>query len=332
MRYLFTAVTLSSAFVLATASPVTPQADVVRVLYTFTDDAYPENIAVRANGEIIINSVTKGRVYTIDPTEQSPTAHTLVQFDPQLANGTLGIVEYAPDKFAVNAAVIDLVNFTSTNAAIWSIDLKGRPKGSSSLVKPHKLADIPNAGVANGLTSLNGRVLLAADSKLGLIWSIDIHTGSVRVTAETDALKTPDSNGLPFGVNGVHASRDGSRLFFSNTNTRRVSEVRVRHDGTFVGNITTAAELPAGQLGADDFIVGPDRSLWVTGVPNFVNKFSPDGTVVVVDSFNNPNGPGPNGASNPTAVAFGRGSKEQEKILYVTTSWGVVYAVDTSRV
>jgi len=332
MRYLLTAVALSNAIVLAVASPVAPQVDVVRVLYTFTDGAYPENIAVRANGEIIINSVTNGRVYTIDPTLRSPKAHTLVQFDPQLANSTLGIVEYAPDKFAVNTALINFLNLSAKSVAVWSMDLKGRDKGSSALVKPHKIADIPNAGVANGLTSLNGRILLAADSKFGLIWGIDIHTGSVRVAADAEALKAPDLDGVPVGVNGVHASRDGSRLFFSNTNTRRVSEVRVRHDGTFIGNITTVAELPTGQLGADDFIVGRDRSLWVTGIPNFVNKFSPDGTVVVLDSFNNTVGPVPSGVSNPTAAAFGRGSKEQEKILYVTASWGVVYAVDTSRV
>ena len=187
--------------------------------------------------------------------------------------------------------------------------------------------------MANGLTKFHGDVLLAADSTFGIIWSVNTCTDAVRKAAEDDSLKPTNSDGaFPLGVDGVQVSRDGSRLYFSNANTRVVSQVRLGRDGGFIGNVTTVFELPVNQPFPDDFIIGKDGSLWVTAGPNFVDRVLPNGTVVALDQFINTVGPGPTGAGNPTAVAFGRGSKAQEKILYVSASWGVVYAIDTTRV
>jgi len=323
-------VALSSLALVVVAAP--GSRDAVSILYTFTDDASPENIAVRANGDLIINSLSNGRVYTIDPTASSPTASVLAHFDPQIASGVLGIAEHAPDKFAVTTAHLNFTTLTADNVTIWSIDLNGRGKGTSSAVTPRKIADLPEAGVANGLTKFNSDILLAADSSLGIIWSINTRTGIVYKAGEDDALKAPNPNVLPLGVNGVHVSRDGSRLYFSNTNTRLVSQVRLGRNGEFVGSVMTVFEIPVDQAYPDDFILGKDGSLWVTAGPNFVDRLFPNGTVVALDQFINTIGPGPNGPGNPTAVAFGRGSKAQERILYVVAAWGVVYAVDTTQI
>jgi len=323
-------VALSSLALVVVAAP-SPR-DAVSILYTFTDGAYLENIAVRANGDLIINSLGNGRVYSIDPTASNPTPSTLVQFDPQVASGVFGIAEHAPDKFAVIAAHVNFTTITAENVTVWSIDLNGCAKGTRSAVAPRKIADLPEAGLANGLTKFHGDGLLASDARLGVIWSVNTRTGAVRKTADDDALKAPNLDGFPLGVNGVHVSRDGSRLYFSNTNTRVVSQVHLSRDGGFVGNVTTIFELPGEQALPDDFIFGNDGSLWVTALPNFVYRLLPNGTVVELDQFINTIGPGPTGGGNPTAVAFGRGSKAQEKILYVSASWGVVYAIDTTRV
>jgi len=300
--------------VVATSSSPT---SAVRVVYTFTDGAYPENVAVRPNGDLLINSLSNGRIYTLNPTSPNPSARVLVQLTPDVASGFTGLTEYAPDKFAAISGKFNLANFTTEEAAVWTFDA-GR-----KTVTPKKVAGIPGAGVPNGLTTL-GSVLLAADSSLGVVWGIDIRRGVARKVAEDDALKATVAGGHPLGVNGIRVGPGG--VYFTNSNTQTLNKVSVRRDGSFKGNVSVVAHV---QGVADDFTFGKDGRVWVTGLPTFLNVVHPDGKVDVRDVFVNEANPG---AGNPTAAAFGRGSKAQEKVLYVVTSWGAVYAVDTTRI
>ena len=63
-------------------------------------------------------------------------------------------------------------------------------------------------------------------------------------------------------------------------------------------------------------------------MPAFLSVVHPDGKIDVQDFFSNE---ADFGKGSPTRAAFGRGSRAQEKILYVVRSWGFVYAVDTTR-
>ena len=328
---MFSTLVAFASLALAVVAAPSSRDGAVRVLYTFTDGAYPENIAVRPNGDILVNSLSNGRVYTLDPTARKPQARVLVELAPQAASGFTGITEYERDKFAVVSGKFNLTDFTTKEAAVWSFDAADCGKGSNATtVKPKKIVDIPVSGLPNGITTLDSSrgILLAADSVLGVVWSIDLHRGVARHIAEDATLKTTTAEGLgyPLGINGVHTTRDGSNLYFTNLNTETLYKVPVHRDGSFAGNVSLVANIHGG---ADDFIIGKDGRVWVTGMPTFLNVVHRNGKVDVHDVLQNEANPG---KGNPTAAAFGRGSKAQEKILYVVTSWGVVYAVDTTRI
>jgi hypothetical protein len=108
-----------------------------RTIYTFPNTTYYdiENVAVRSNGNILLNLLTEPSVYTLDPSSASPNA-TLVHTFPN-ATKLDGIAEFRPDVFAF--VVGDAINTTTSTYAIWSLDFNSSPP------TPYKIAEIPTA-------------------------------------------------------------------------------------------------------------------------------------------------------------------------------------------
>ncbi|KAH7099187.1 hypothetical protein BKA62DRAFT_673741 [Auriculariales sp. MPI-PUGE-AT-0066] len=282
---------------LALAATAATVSSALKRVYTFEDGSFIENIAVRSNGHLVLTSLSHPRVYTIDPTSANPTPRIIAEFNSTVANGVTGVTEYAPDRFAFIAGQFSTANFSAEATALWSIDLRGY----SSSQQPQKIADLNNI-FGNGLTTLpkTPGTVLFSDSILGALWSVNTHTGALRKVAQNDAFAPSNPTGpFPLGINGIRTH--GSDLYFVNSNQQRFAKVRIHADGTLAGNVTdlAAPRLDQGQL-------------------------------VVAASGLNPN-PLPHTAG-PTSAAFGRGSKKQEQTLYITSAFGIVFALDTTKV
>ncbi|KAH7102083.1 hypothetical protein BKA62DRAFT_701407 [Auriculariales sp. MPI-PUGE-AT-0066] len=315
---------------LAAAVAAVPASNALHRVYTFADGSFLENIAVRANGHLIFTSITQPRVYTIDPTLSVPTPRVLVEFNASVATIVSGITEYEPDRFAFIAARFDPQTYTTEGAALWSIDLH---HSTTQPLTPRKITDLPDVKFGNGLIALPkfpGTVLIS-DSILGALWTVNVHSGAKHIVAQIDAFAASNpAIPVPLGINGIRTH--GSDLYFVNTNLQRISRVPIHADGRLAGNVTVLASplTSAGQVTFDDFAVDRAGRAWVATDFDALDVVLPSGKVVVAASGLNPNPPPQ--TAGPTSAAFGRGSKRQEHTLYVTTAFGILYALDTSKV
>lgn len=73
----------------------------IKQLYQFPNATFHdiENIAVRSNGQLLLNMITEPSIYYLDPRKGNSTAQLLYTFPN--ATSLVGIAEYAPDQFAI---------------------------------------------------------------------------------------------------------------------------------------------------------------------------------------------------------------------------------------
>ena len=305
---------------LAGARPTSPT---VRTVFNFTDGTFLENIHATASGKLILTSLTTTSLLIVEPTAQTPQSSTLLTISDPLVNCITGIDEYAPGKFAVIGANLNMATFTSFNASVWKFDLREHSHGT---ITPQKVTDLPYTVLANGL-AVNSygapATVLIANSK-GSVLSVNVVTGEFKDVIQDDAFAIGTA-GVPIGINGLHVR--GSYLYFLNSSKGFAGRVRIRHDGSAAGPIETFATMPAGQQGYDDFALDVEGRMWIASHPNSVDVVFPEsGKQVVLEA-----GLGDT-AVGPTSAAFGRGSKQQEKTLYVTTGDGALLAFDTTKI
>ncbi|KAH7398643.1 hypothetical protein DE146DRAFT_718468 [Phaeosphaeria sp. MPI-PUGE-AT-0046c] len=127
-----------------------------------------------------------------------------------------------------NVFAVAVGNVTSSNApvegtfGVWSLDFRtpDATKHSAACidsgVKIRRIADLPHAGLLNGMAFRKPSTLFLADSWAGHIIQLDAVSGTVTGAIE-DASLMPDfaSPGLVIGVNGLRIH--GGHLYFSNT-------------------------------------------------------------------------------------------------------------------
>ena len=110
-----------------------------------------------------------------------------------------GITELSPDIYAVIAS-----------NSVWTVDLK--PHGNAP--QPILIAKIP-AGYLNGIAALDeGKAVAISDSQLGLIWRLDIRTGTYSVIHQHETMAANHDMGLLHGVNGLKIVND--YIYYSN--------------------------------------------------------------------------------------------------------------------
>ena len=230
----------SASYIFATAisaqSHLTPRQghpgdSLVRKVYQFPNETWVENLAVRANGKVLVTLISSPEVWEVDPFATPATAELVYRFPD--ANSCAGIAEYAPDVFAVNVGNFSLKTFTYEvgSYSVWSIDMRshwrGGWDGSRHPEKPraHKIADLPSAEFLNGMTALSTSpdVVLLADSAAGLIYRLDTVSGAYSVAIDDPALKPNTSVPFLLGVNGIHTRPgDDGHIYFTNTFHRPV--------------------------------------------------------------------------------------------------------------
>ncbi|MCJ1381737.1 hypothetical protein MMC17_004848, partial [Xylographa soralifera] len=280
----------------------------VQLLYQFQldDPVYLENLAPRSNGDLVLTASNKPFAYLFDPKARNKPPQPLPGI-PGIASLT-GIVETAPDVFAVVAGNWSRGTFMGVpgSFSIWSVDLtKPRP-----VVK--KIVSIPEAHALNGITALEGspNSVLIADSGLGTVWRLNVATGDYSIAIQSPLFTNSSSN--PMGINGIRTF-DG-KLYFLNSAQRAYGRIALKPDGSGAGEVEIIARIDV-PLKYDDFDMDWTGTAWIATHPNMLIEITIEG------KQRNITGDGKNmDMAQPTSAQFGRGSKQNEHTVYMTTA------------
>ena len=278
----------------------------VRQIYQFPNSSFTdiENIAVRSNGQLLLNLITQPSTYYLDPWESVPIARHLYTFP----NGSsmVGIAEYAPDVFAVVVGNYSISTFKGVpgSFAIWSIDIR-----SPVMPVVKKITAIPETHALNGMTAVKGSpgLVLIADSALGVVFSLNTTTGIYK-TAIKDPLLAPTAS-FPLGINGLHALKN--TLYFTNSALGLYGKVGITREGLATGNASVITRSFTGNI-FDDFALDGQGSAYIANHQNSVTEVTKWGGQLIVAGGGNSTQ-----FIEPTSTRFGRGSCEEECTLYV---------------
>ncbi|OJJ50338.1 hypothetical protein ASPZODRAFT_58952 [Penicilliopsis zonata CBS 506.65] len=270
-RLLTPTLTLTALSLLFTAvTATTTPAVQVNVLYSFGEDSWAENLAVRANGQILVSRLDTPEVLQLDPTGAREPI-TVAAWDANNYMGCLGISETRADVFYVVASgfVNDSFVLTSGVNTIWEIDMRtfaieddqassGVTVTSNATVT--KLVEVTSSDFLNGMTTFNETVILVADAYNGWVYAVDTTTGAYTVAVNETSMKfdsivDPSTN---LGVNGIKL-HDGY-LYWTNTAAGTLNRILLSdsHDDAVVGPLGPAETVVSNVPKADDFIFKSD--------------------------------------------------------------------------
>ena len=275
----------------------------VQLVHDFPDGTWIENLAVRANGQIIATEDTKPRIYLVDPSSLEPA---ILLHDFNNTASILGIVETSPDIFHLCSG-----NFSSAalkgygEAYIFRFDMRNFSATVPGSAKISMVAKLTQAGALNGLTYLESSgLLLVSDSLNDLIWSIDINTGENAAPINNTFTR---STGI--AINGLKVF--DNHLYFTNTGKQTLVRIPINGKGEAIGNFTVLSQ---GIFAPDDFAIDIHGNCYVTSHTQGKNGV----WLVLADG-----GPAEFIAemAGPTAAAFGRTQRDRS-ILYVSASGG----------
>ncbi|KAJ6780702.1 hypothetical protein PWT90_09072 [Aphanocladium album] len=279
----------------------------IHAVHQFENGTWVENIASRANGNLLVTLLDRPDLYEIDP--RSPNATRLIHHFSGFTS-LFGISETTQDVFAVAAG-----NFTSSGGpvtgsfAIWKVVL-GR-QGEAQVVK---VTDIPEAMFLNGMTSLPAPspAVLVSDSTRGVVYRVDIATGQYSVALRDDTFLPPHNASLPIGINGIRLK--AQHLYYSNTFQKVFGRIPVN---TTTGSAVGPYEVVGTDFMIDDFAID-DRNITyaAAGFVNEVFKITQYGKTRLIAGKTNSNS-----MLGATSAVFGR-TWLDEDVLYVTTSGG----------
>jgi streptogramin lyase len=247
-----------------------------------------ENVAVRANGQILATNMNTPTLYAIDPVAKTSTTAVTVSG----ATGLSGIGEYAPDVFAV----------IGSGKAVYKIDLTVSPP-SSFLIKT-----IGEAGNLNGLAVFDNTSVLVADAAKGVVYKLDVATGAYAAVLQDVASMAPAAGGPAFGIDGIKY-RNGTVWY---TNIFKNSFYRLAVDPVTAKATGSATALWTNLMG-DDLCLGPNGKIYVaTNGRNSLVEVDPAvGKPTSVTSV-----------TGSTSCAFGRTEKDRD-VAYVGGAQGL---------
>ncbi len=163
----------------------------------------------------------------------------------------------------------------------------------------------------NGITLLNERTLLMADSDKGVIWQYDLKKGKTELWLENTLLESPlplDAE-MRIGANGVKIF-DNS-LYVTNTQKQMIVQVPITKKGEAGEPKPFANEI----LG-DDFTIDSEGNFYVATHPyNAVVRITPEGEKTIIANELE-------GVTGCTAAVLGKGDKANT--LFVVTNGGIV--------
>ncbi|WP_156689856.1 hypothetical protein [Mycobacterium sp. Marseille-P9652] len=287
----------------------------------FPQKYFLENLAVRADGSVLITAVLQKELWYVPPAGPGATAEpVLVHTFDQLVTG---IAEVLPDIFVVNLTL----GYTTGESFLARIDLtRWRPGDPVAPETIYRFDD--RARGLNGSCLLGPGVLAVADCFAGLIWRVDLaddaRTATARVWSTHDTMAfDPDSDVPPPpqpGVNGVRYSPRTGYLYYTSTAQKVFMRVAVDPE---THEPAASPEFVAAIDNADDFCIDPDagfayvtrhRANTLDRVP-LAPRHGSEVRHIAGDPFDEV-------LVGPSSAAWGRGDGEPGRVLYVTTDGG----------
>lgn len=287
----------------------------------FPEGYFLENLAVRADGSVLITTVVQKELWYVPapepPAQASPVlVHT---FDYLV----MGIAEAEPDVFVV--CVTD--GYATHVSYLVRIDLNGWTPGKP--VTPEVIFTFDDrVRSLNGACMLGPGVMAVADCFAGLIWRVDLADGgrsaTARVWLEDDTMAfDPDSGVAPPpqpGVNGVRYGAKTGYLYY--TSTAQQVFMRVPVDPATLDPAGTAQFVAAIDK-TDDFCLDEDagfayvtrhRGSTLDRVP-LAPRHGSEVRPIAGDPFDPV-------LVGPSSAFWGRGPEEDGRVFYVTADGG----------
>ena len=279
-----------------------------------------ENLAVRANGHLVLTMTNQPFIYDLDPNAHSSSLKLLHQF-PNVQS-TLGIAETAADVFAVVVGDYAILQAVAGSFSVWSVDLN-TPEPTVKLI-----TSIPEAGGLGGMATLNegSDMILVGDPVLGAVWRVNVTTGEYGIAIQSPFFDR--TSAFPGGINGIRVF--DRMLYFTNSAQGTYGRVSITNDGNATGEVQILARVEVPAAIYDDFDIDRNGNAWITAHPNSLLEVTSGGdqrniTGNITDLL------------DPVSARFGRGF-DREEILYVltygstssATAGGQVIAVNNS--
>lgn len=301
----------------------------VRTLYQFPEGTWVENLAVRANGQLLLTLLNLPELYQLDPFAANATPELVHNFTT--TTGLSGIAEIAPDVFGVAAGNYSLTTGEAFQGSwsVWSVDFSGGAAPDIS-----KITDVSKAFFINGVCALPfskdsagsmepTKDLLLGDIQTGVIYSLDTSSGSYEVAVNnslTAAVSDPVF-GIA-GVDGIHVRDD--TLYIANAGQNIFARQPIHANGTPAGEGSIIARTLNSSDYFDDFTLRGSFAYMVTGSGNSIERIALDVSgreSIIAGSLNSTL------IAEPTSAAFGRTETDRD-VLYVVTAGGLATPVD----
>jgi hypothetical protein len=303
-------------------SNVSTQTAKLTTVAQFPVGYFLENVAVRADGSMLVTAMNKKELWYIPaPTQGAPVQPLLLHtFDQP----PYDMVEPEPNVF-----YIDTSNYlTNHDSSLQRIDLRHWESGMPVPVQTVLKFPSPVSWL-NGTVLLSPHVIAVADSGAGLIWRVDLSADGSKATARVwlkDPSMGPTRSSLLIkppqpGVNGVKYDNQTHYLYYTSTARRLVMRVQV--DPTTLGPIG-APELVASGHQWDDFALDEQAGVAYTTThrENTIERvpLNPHSAQVIQTVAGIPFD---QQLIGPSAFVWGRGRNDDGCVAYVTTDGGV---------
>ncbi len=201
---------------------------------------------------------------------------------------------------------------------MWELNFRD----CKSAPKLRLIAELPHAGLPNGVLRWDDETVLVADTIKGQVFRFDTHTGRAEtVLQDPTMLPTPNIT-LQFGVNGIDkVTLDGQTyLYYTNTELELLCRVPVNAETAVA---TGPIEVIARDIPEDDLLVLPDGTALVAdNEVNIIAKVTLDGMISTLAGS-----PESTVLESVTSFKFGRTEKDSN-VLYASTAGGYLAPIN----
>lgn len=299
----------------------------LRPVAFFPQGYFLENLAVRADGSVLITAVLQKELWWVPATQRGDVVEPVLvhRFDHPVT----GIAEVAPDVFIVSLTEA----YTTHESHLARIDFNGWKPGSPVSPETIYTFDDRVRGL-NGSCHLGPNVLLIADCFAGLVWRVDLadsgHSATARVWLSDDTMSDDPDSGVPPppqpGINGLRYGAQTGYLYY--TSTAQQVFMRVPVDPS-TRDPAGPAQFVAAIDNADDFCLHEDagfayvtrhRTNTIDRVP-LAPRHGSEVRHIAGDPFDET-------LVGPSSAAWGRGPADEGRVAYVTTDGGTTAPPD----